>query len=83
MALKEKTLEAFNVIKDNGGRISTDELAETLGVAKNSVTGRVNSLVKNELAVREKVEDGDKTITFVQLTDAGMAYDPSADEDAE
>lgn len=83
MALKEKTLEAFNAIKDNGGRISTDELAEVLSVAKNSVTGRVNSLVKNELAVREKVEDGDKTITFVQLTDAGMAYDPSADEDAE
>ena len=83
MALKEKTLEAFNAIKDNGGRISTDELAEVLSVAKNSVTGRVNSLVKNELAVREKVEDGDKTITFVQLTDAGMAYAPSADEDAE
>lgn len=81
MALKEKTLEAFEFIKDNGGRVSTADIAEGLGIAVSSVTGRVNSLVKNGLAVREKVEveGSDKPVTYVQLTDEGMAYDPAED----
>lgn len=85
MALKEKTRECFDFIKAHGGRVSTAELAEGLGVAANSVVGRVNSLVKNELAYRDKVEvEGqDKPITYVQLTDAGLAYDPDADTDEE
>ena len=83
MVLKEKTQEALDFIKAHGGRVSTAELAEGLSVAVNSVTGRVNSLVKNELAYREKVEvEGeDKPVTFVQLTEAGMAYEPTEDED--
>jgi len=85
MALKEKTREAFDFIKAHGGRVTTNELAEGLGIAVNSVTGRVNSLVKNELAYREKVEveGSEKPVTYVQLTDAGLAYDPDADTDAE
>lgn len=85
MALKEKTREAFDFIKTHGGRVTTTELAEGLGIAGNSVTGRVNSLVKNELAYREKVdvEGADKPVTYIQLTDTGMAYDPDADIDAE
>lgn len=83
MTLKEKTLEAFNYIKEHGGRVSTAELAEGLGIPVNSVTGRVNSLVRNELAYRDKVEvEGeDKPITFVQLTDAGMNFVPSEEEE--
>ena len=83
MVLKEKTQECFDFIKAHGGRVSTAELADGLGIALNSVTGRVNSLVKNELAYREKVEveGAEKPITYVQLTDAGMNFVPSADED--
>ena len=83
MVLKEKTQEALDFIKAHGGRVTTAELAEGLGVAINSVTGRVNSLCKNEFAYREKVEvDGEeKPVTYVQLTEAGMTYEPS--EDAE
>lgn len=83
MKLKEKTQECFDFIKANGGRASTTELAEGLGVAINSITGRVNSLVKNELAYREKVEveGSDKPITYVQLTDAGMNFEPSEDDE--
>ena len=83
MVLKEKTQECFDFIKAHGGRVSTAELADGLGIALNSVTGRVNSLVKNELAYREKVEveGADKPITYVQLTDAGMNFVPSVDED--
>ena len=80
--LKEKTQECFDYIKANGGKVSTAELADGLGVAVNSVTGRVNSLVKNGLAVREKVEveGADKPITFVVLTEAGMNFVPSEEE---
>lgn len=82
ITLKEKTLEAFEFIKAHGGRVTTAELAEGLGIAVNSVTGRVNSLVKNELAYRDKVEvEGeDKPITYVQLTEEGMAFEPEEPE---
>lgn len=81
--LKEKTFEALNYIKAHGGRVTTAELAEGLGVALSSITGRVNSLVKNEMAYREKVEvEGeDKPITYVQLTEEGMNYEPAEDEE--
>lgn len=82
MVLKEKTQEAMDFIQAHGGRVTTAELAEGLGVAVNSVTGRVNSLVKNELAYREKVEvEGeDKPVTYIQLTEAGMNYTPTEEE---
>lgn len=82
MVLKEKTLEALNVLKAHNGRMTTADLASELGVAANSVTGRVNSLVKNELAYREKVDEGgEKPVTYVCLTDAGTNFVQS--EDAE
>lgn len=82
MVLKEKTQEAFDVIKAHGGRITTAALAEELGVALNSVTGRLNSLVKNKLAYREKVDEGgEKPVTYICLTDAGINFVPSADEE--
>ena len=82
MMLKEKTQECFDYIKANGGKVSTAELADGLGVAMSSITGRVNSLVKNGFAVREKVEvEGqDMPVTYVVLTDEGMAYVPTEEE---
>jgi len=83
MVLKEKTQEAFDYIKNHGGRCKTSEIQAGLGLEKiASVTGRINSLVKNGLAVTEdggKTEDG-KKITFVQLTDAGLNFVPSEEE---
>lgn len=81
--LKEKTRELFDYVKSHGGRVSRDELIEGLGVASASITGRISSLVKNGLATYEKVtvEGCDKPVGFVELTDAGMAYNP--DEDVE
>lgn len=82
MVLKEKTQECFDYIKENGGRVSTAELADALGVKINSITGRVNSLVKNGLAerVKEDVDGEDKPVTFVQLTEAGKTFVPSEEE---
>lgn len=75
--LTEKTFEALEYLQNNGGRASTAEMMTALGCEKiASITGRVNSLVKNELAYREKVEvEGEeKPITYVQLTDAGVNF---------
>ena len=80
--LKDKTLELFEYVKAHGGRVSRDELIEGLDVASASVTGRINSLVKNGLATYEKVdvEGCEKPVGFVSLTAEGMNY---TQEDAE
>ena len=82
MVLKEKTQAVFDFVKNSGGRYTTAEIMEGLGLEKiASVTGCVNSLVKNELAVREdggKTEDG-KKITYVVLTEAGQNFVPTED----
>jgi len=81
--IKEKTLECLEFIKAIGGECTTLKIKDGLGLEKiASVTGRVTSLVKNGLAVREdggKSEDG-KKITIVKLTDAGMNYVPTEEE---
>lgn len=81
MVLKEKTQECFDYIKAHGGRVSTAELAEGLGVSGRSITGRVNSLVNNSLAYREavEVEGEEKPVMYVQLTEEGMNFVPSED----
>lgn len=84
MKLTPKSSEVFNYVKDNGGKISIDELAEALGRTTRSVGANVTDLQKKELAVREKVagegEDA-KDITYVVLTEAGKTFVPSEDEE--
>ena len=56
MKLSEKTFEAIEYLQKNGGRATTEEMRVALDCEKiASITGRVNSLVKNGLAYREKV----------------------------
>lgn len=77
MKLTEKTFEALEYLQGVGGRATTEEMKTALGCEKiASITGRVNSLVKNDLAYREKVnvEGEDKPLTYVQLTDAGLNF---------
>jgi len=84
MKLTEKTFEALEYLQSRGGRASTAEMMNALGCEKiASITGRVNSLVKNELAYREKVEvEGEeKPLTYVQLTDAGINFVQGTDEE--
>ena len=84
MVLTEKTMEAFDYIKNHGGSCKTSEIMEGLGLEKiASVTGRVNSLVKKGLATTEdggRTEDNHK-ITIVTLTEAGLNFVPSEDEE--
>ena len=83
MVLKEKTQEAFDYIKNHGGSCKTSEIMEGLGLEKiASVTGRVNSLVKNGHATTEddgKTKDS-KKITIVILNDADINFVPYKNE---
>ena len=75
--LTDKTFEALEYLQAHGGRATTEEMRVALGCEKiASITGRVNSLVNHELAIREKVEvkGEEKPLTYVQLTDAGMNF---------
>ena len=82
MKLTEKSMEVFNYVKENGGRVSVEELANGLGRTARSVNANVTDLAKKELVIRDKVKgEGEdaKDITFVVLTDAGLAFVPSED----
>jgi predicted DNA-binding transcriptional regulator len=82
MKLTEKSLNVFNCVKENGGRVSIDAICETLGLAARSVNANVTDLTKKGLVIRDKVagegEDA-KDVTFVVLTDEGAAFVPGAD----
>jgi DNA-binding HxlR family transcriptional regulator len=68
MTLTAKSLEVFNEVKANGGRISVTDLA-----------AKITDLQKKELVIRDKVavEGAEKAVVYVVLTDAGVSFVPS------
>lgn len=82
MKLTEKSLNVFNYVKENGGRVTIDAICEGLGLAARSVNANVTDLSKKGLVIRDKVagegEDA-KDITYVVLTDEGASFVPAAD----
>ena len=83
MKLTEKSNEVFNYVKDNGGRVSIEEICNAVGRAPASVNANVTDLAKKGLAEREKVavEGVEKPVTYVKLTDEGKVFVPSDDEE--
>ena len=83
MKLTEKSMEVLNYVRENGGRVSVEELAAGLNRAPRSVNANITDLCseKKGLAVREKVavEGADKPVTYVVLTEAGQSFVPSED----
>lgn len=81
MKLTEKSQTIFEYLKNNGGRVSIDELANATGRSARSVGANVLDLQKKKLVVREKeeVEGADKPVTYVVLTDEGRNFVPSDD----
>lgn len=83
MKLTEKSQLVFDYIKNNGGKVTIDELCSALDKAPRSINANVTDLAKKELVVREKVAgDGEdaKEITYAVLTPAGAAFVPSDEE---
>lgn len=80
MKITEKSAAVLNYVKENGNRVSIDELCSALERAPRSISANVTDLTKKGLAVREKVagegEDA-KEITYVVLTDDGINFVPT------
>lgn len=85
----------LNYMKENyGTEKSKQEIAQALGITIPGVTGSINALIKKGYAVttrEEIVEDEPATETrkakthkvlYHTLTEAGLAYDPVAEEAA-
>lgn len=83
MKLTKMSSEVFNYVKENGGRISIEELSKALNRTERSVGANVTDLKKKNLAVREKEAgegEGAKDVTYVVLTEEGKNFVPT-DED--
>lgn len=79
MKLTEMSSEVFNYVKENGGRVSIEELANAVGRSARSVGANVTDLSKKGLVVRDKVtvEGAEKAVTYVQITDEGKTFVPT------
>ena len=70
-----------------GADVTVHDLSEDIGLPVNSITGIFNSFVKKGLGERVtaevELEDGShQTVKFLKLTDAGLALDVDAAEEA-
>ena len=81
MKLTEKSQIVFEYLKNNGGKVSIEELANATGRSARSVGANVLDLTKKGLVVREKeeVEGAEKPVAYAILTDAGKTSVPSDD----
>ena len=81
MKLTEKSQIVFEYLKNNGGKVSIEELANATGRSARSIGANVLDLTKKGLVVREKeeVEGAEKPVAYAILTDAGTTFVPSDD----
>lgn len=88
--MKENSVKVLNYLKGkNGVDLTSADVAEALDLSKRTVDGIFTSAIQRKgLGIRVpaeiQLEDGShQAVKFLQLTEEGMAYDPSAEEDAE
>ena len=86
-AMKENSKNVLNYLKGiNGDKVTSADVAEALGLEKRQVDGIFTSAIqKKGLGIRKPAEielaDGShKAVKFLELTPAGMAFDPDAEE---
>lgn len=83
MKLTEKSNEVYTYVKENGGKVSVDELCEALGRAPRSINANITDLCSEKkglaMRVKEEVEGAEKPVTYIVLTEAGMNFVPTED----
>ena len=86
MAMKENSKNVLNYLKGlNGANVTSGDVADALGLEKRQVDGIFTSAIQRKgLGIRVPAEveldDGShKAVKFLQLTPAGMEFDPDAD----
>lgn len=87
MAMKENSKKVLNYLKEiNGTDVTAADVAKALNLEKRSVDGIFTSAIQRKgLGVRIpaeiELEDGShKAVKFLSLTEAGMSFDPDAEE---
>ena len=84
--LKPNSRMIFDYVRANKDEnISAADIAEATGLGVKSVNGSITAFTKKELMVRVpaevQLEDGShKQVKFIKMTDAGLAFDPDAEE---
>lgn len=86
--MKENSRKVFEYLKEiHGTNVTAQDVAEALELEKRSVDGIFTSAIQRKgLGVRTpaeiELEDGShKSVKFLSLTPAGMAFDPDAEDE--
>ena len=67
-------------LSNTADHVTLDDLAAAIGVEKRSVNGSFNALVKKGLCARTAAKvEAMVPVKYLALTDAGKAFDPTAD----
>jgi hypothetical protein len=84
--LKENSRIVFDYVKAHDGEnFTAQDIADATGLGVKSVNGIVTSAFQRKglmerLPAEIECEDGThKTVKFIRLTDAGLAFDPDAE----
>ena len=86
MAIKPNTRAVIEYLRGVNADVTAADVADALGLEKRSVDGIFTSAIQRKgLGIRTPAEvelaDGThKQVKFLSLTDAGMAFDPTAEE---
>ena len=85
--MKENSKKVLEYLKTiNGQNVTSQDVADALGLEKRSVDGIFTSAIQRKgLGIRTPAEieldDGShKAVKFLSLTDAGMNFDPDAED---
>ena len=88
MAMKENSKNVLNYLKGiDGANVTSGDVAEALGLEKRQVDGIFTSAIQRKglgIRVPAEIELEDKThrsVKFLQLTPAGMEFDPESNEE--
>lgn len=88
--LKPNSKLVYEFVKANNGKnITAADIAEGTGLETKQVNGIVTSAFQRKelmerIPAEIELEDGShKSVKFIRLTDAGLAFDPDAEDKAE
>ena len=81
--MSENSVKVLAYLKEtNGQKFTADEIAEATGLAKATINGVFTSFQKKGLGVREEATvTGTSEISFLKLTDEGLAIADVTDAD--
>ena len=88
--LKPNSKTVYEFVKANNGKnITAADIAEGTGLETKQVNGIVTSAFQRKelmerIPAEIELEDGShKAVKFIKLTEAGLAFDPDAEDKAE